>query len=174
MADETKKKTAADKKSAATKKTAAKQTGTRASSARSSATSSKRADVRTAATKRTRRTTGKTAQPKSAQPKSAQNKNRAACRSVAEAQRDCRLTDYDIISDILGSHKSLIKLYGTALCEIASEDLRDIVSCQMAECAEDQFDAFNYMNARGMYPTEPAPVQKVKQTRQKFSGSIRK
>ncbi|MFR6641642.1 MAG: spore coat protein [Christensenellales bacterium] len=83
------------------------------------------------------RTNGKTAQSKSAQ-----NKNRAACRSVAEAQRDCRLTDYDIISDILGSHKSLIKLYGTALCEIASEDLRDIVSCQMAECAEDQFDAF--------------------------------
>ena len=169
MADETKKKTAADKKSTATKKTAAKQTGTRASSARSSATSSKRADGKTTATKRTRRTNGKTAQSKSAQ-----NKTRAACRSVAEAQRDCRLTDYDIISDILGSHKSLIKLYGTALCEIASEDLRDIVSCQMAECAEDQFDAFNYMNARGMYPTEPAPVQKVKQTRQKFSGSIKK
>ena len=173
MADETKKKTAANKKSTAAKTTAVKQTKTRAASAhtaaRASATSSRPANERTAAAKRTR-----TANVKPAQPKTAQNKGRAACKSTVEAQRDCRLTDYDIISDILGSHKSLIKLYGTALCEIASEDLRDIVSCQMAECAEDQFDAFNYMSARGMYPTEPAPVQKVKQARQKFSGSIKK
>lgn len=89
------------------------------------------------------------------------------------AQDQCKLNDYDIISDVLGSHKSLIKLYGTALCEISCEDLRNIVSSKMNECAEDQLDAFLYMNERGMYKTEPAPIQKVKEARQKYCGCIK-
>lgn len=170
MAEETKKKTAATKKTSAAKKTTSGSArASRSASARTSATASKPASA-----KKPSATRNRTAQSKTSQAKQAQNKKQTACRATTEAQRDCKLTDYDIISDILGSHKSLIKLYGTALCEIGSEDLRDLVSCQMAECAEDQFDAFNYMNARGMYPTEPAPVQKVKQARQKFSGSIKK
>jgi spore coat protein CotF len=91
-----------------------------------------------------------------------------------QAQDACKLTDYDIISDVLGSHKNLIKLYGTALCEIGCEDLRSIVEDKMSECAEDQFDAFLYMNARGMYKTEPATVQKVKEARQKFCSTANK
>ena len=35
------------------------------------------------------------------------------------AQDACKLTDKEIISDVLGSHKALIKLYGTALCRNA-------------------------------------------------------
>ena len=43
----------------------------------------------------------------------------------------------------------------------------------MNECACDQLDAFLYMNERGMYKTEPAPIQKVKEARQKFAGTIK-
>lgn len=97
----------------------------------------------------------------------------ARCKATEFAQDQCKLSDYDIISDVLGSHKSLIKLYGTALCEISCEDLRNIVSSKMNECACDQLDAFLYMNERGMYKTEPAPIQKVKEARQKFAGTIK-
>ena len=92
--------------------------------------------------------------------------------SVEMAQECCRLSDYDIISDVLGSHKNLIKLYGTALCETDSEQLRKIINSQMSECAVDQFDAFKYMNDRGMYKVEAAPVQKVKSARTKYCKSI--
>ena len=90
-----------------------------------------------------------------------------------QAQDACKLTDYDIISDVLGSHKNLIKLYGTALCEIGCEDLRSIVESKMSECAEDQYDAFLYMNQRGMYKTEPATEKKVREARQKYAGVIK-
>ena len=95
------------------------------------------------------------------------------CNHHIEAARDnCKLNDYDIISDVLGSHKNLIKLYGTALCETDSENLRKIINTQMTECAVDQYDAFRYMNERGMYKVEPAPVQKVKSAKVKFGKNI--
>ena len=95
------------------------------------------------------------------------------CRATEYAQDCCKLSDYDIISDILSTQKGLIKLYGTALCEVASEDLRNVVSQKMTECAEDQYDAFLYMNERGMYKTEPAPVSKIKQACDKFGKSMK-
>ena len=97
----------------------------------------------------------------------------AKVRATEFAQEQCKLSDYDIISDVLGSHKNLIKLYGTALCEIGCKDLRNVVTSKMTECAEDQLDAFTYMNQGGMYKTEPAPVQKVKEARQRFCGCIK-
>ena len=93
------------------------------------------------------------------------------CNQTEHAQDCCKLSDYDIVSDVLSSHKGLIKLYGTALCEVAEENLRGIIESKMSECAEDQYDAFLYMNSRGMYKTEPAPLQKVKEARQKYAGS---
>ena len=96
------------------------------------------------------------------------------CKATEYAQDCCKLSDYDIISDVLSSQKGLIKLYGTALCEVASEDLRTIVSQKMTECADDQFDAFLYMNERGMYKTEPATVSKIKQACDKFGKSMKK
>lgn len=90
------------------------------------------------------------------------------------AQDNCHLSDFDIVSDVLGGHKNLIKLYGTALCETDSEQLRRIINSQMTECAQDQLDAFRYMNDRGMYKVEPAPVQKVKSARTKYCKCIEK
>ena len=108
---------------------------------------------------------------KSATKKPTTKKN--CCSQTEHAQECCKLSDYDIVSDVLSSHKGLIKLYGTALCEVAEENLRGIIENKMSECAEDQYDAFLYMNSRGMYKTEPAPLQKVKEARQKSAGSTK-
>ncbi len=85
------------------------------------------------------------------------------------AQEMVTLDDVALISDILSSQKNLIKMYGSALCEVSCENLRKVVNKQMSECANDQFDAFLYMNERNQYPTEPAPAQKVVQAKQKFA-----
>lgn len=87
--------------------------------------------------------------------------------ATKKQQNNCELNDFDIISDVLGCQKSLMKLYATALCEIAEEPLRNIVTDKLSECSIDQFDAFNYMHDRGMYVTEQAPSQKIKQAKQK-------
>ena len=89
--------------------------------------------------------------------------------SAEFAQDMTKLDDKAIISDVLSSHKSLVKLYGTALCEVSEEKLRTLVGSQLSECAKDQFDAFLYMNQRNLYPTDPAPAAKVQKARDKFT-----
>ncbi|MBE5730646.1 MAG: spore coat protein [Clostridiales bacterium] len=93
------------------------------------------------------------------------------CETSTEFAQDvCKLSDKEIISDVLGSHKSLVKLYGTALCETSCPKLRTLIDTQLSECAEDQFDAFLYMNERGLYPTDTAPMPKVNQAKKKFTA----
>ena len=99
-------------------------------------------------------------------------KNHKNDKTETACDNNCRLSDYDIISDVLGGHKNLVKLYGTAMLETDNEQLRKIINTQMSECACDQFDAFKYMNDRGMYKTEPAPVQKIKAARTKFGKNV--
>ncbi len=77
------------------------------------------------------------------------------------AQQNCKLDDYDVISDILGCHKSLVKLYADAIIECSDENLRELLHTLMNECAADQFDAFRYMNANGMYETTCAECSDI-------------
>lgn len=93
---------------------------------------------------------------------------------VEAAQDNVILSDFDIASDILGNQKTLIEKYGQAICEISCPTLRKIVSSQMSECASDQLDCFNYMHERGMYKTEAAPANKIKQAKQKYAGVLNK
>lgn len=91
------------------------------------------------------------------------------CDPTIWAQQKCSLDDYEIISDVLGSEKQLVKLYSTALCESAEEPLRDVIRDNLIECAADQYSTFEYMQKRGMYPTEQAPVEKIEQAKQQFT-----
>ncbi len=92
------------------------------------------------------------------------------CSCTEFAQDVCKLSDKEIISDVLGSQKALIKLYGTALCEASCPKLRNLIDNQLSECAEDQYDAFLYMQERGLYPTDTAPMPKINQAKKKFTA----
>ncbi len=85
------------------------------------------------------------------------------------AQKKCALDDYEIISDVLGCEKQLVKLYSTALCESAEEPLRDVIRENLTECAADQYATFEYMQKRGMYKTEQADEEKILQAKQHFT-----
>lgn len=100
---------------------------------------------------------------------SPEDETAATCdNQTTDARCRCALDDYEIISDVLGSEKQLVKLYSTALCESAEEPLRDIFKENLIEAAADQYSTFEYMQKRGMYPTEPAPEDKVTQAKQQF------
>lgn len=85
------------------------------------------------------------------------------------AQEHCKLDDYEIISDVLGSEKEIVKLYSTALCEAAEEPLRDIIRENFDEAAADQYKAFTFMQERGMYQTEQATEEKITEAKQQFT-----
>ena len=77
------------------------------------------------------------------------------------AQQNCRLDDYYIISDVLGCHKTLVKLYADAIIECSDEKLRELLHSLFNECTRDQFAAFNYMNEAGMYETTCADCEQI-------------
>lgn len=90
--------------------------------------------------------------------------------SDTPAQKRCRLDDYEIISDVLGSEKELVKLYGTALCETAEEPLRNVIRDNLDEAAADQYKAFTFMQERGMYKTEQASDENINEAKQQFTS----
>lgn len=88
--------------------------------------------------------------------------------STVNAREKCALDDYEIISDVLGNEKQLVKLYSTALCESAEEPLRNVIRDNLIECAQDQYSTFEYMEKRGLYQTEQAPEAKIAQAKEQF------
>ncbi|MDE6293655.1 MAG: spore coat protein, partial [Clostridiales bacterium] len=96
-----------------------------------------------------------------------------ACGCGTTAQEKCQLDDYEIISDVLGSEKQIVKLYSTALCETAEENLRDIIRDNFTEAAADQYKVFSYMQENGMYKTEQATEEKILEAKQQFTPLCR-
>lgn len=89
-------------------------------------------------------------------------------RRTEKAQERCELDDYEIISDVLGSEKQLVKLYTTALCEASEEPLRNIFKSHIDSAANDQYKAFEFMQQRGMYKTEQASEEVISEAKQQF------
>lgn len=93
----------------------------------------------------------------------------AACDDrTFSAQERCSLDDYEIISDVLGGEKQLVKLYSTALCESSEEPLRNLIKENLMECANDQYATFEYMEKRGLYPTDEAPEEQIVEAKRVF------
>ncbi|MDE5562385.1 MAG: spore coat protein [Clostridiales bacterium] len=96
-----------------------------------------------------------------------------SCGCGESAQEKCQLDDYEIISDVLGSEKEIVRLYSSALCETAEENLRDIIRDNFTEAAADQYKAFSYMQENGMYKTEQASEEDITKAKQQFAPLCR-
>lgn len=100
------------------------------------------------------------------------NETAATCDDLyttCSAQAECSLDDYEIISDVLGAEKQLVKLYSTALCEASEENFRNVLRDNLTECAADQYSTFEYMEKRGMYPTDEASDEDIAKAKQQFT-----
>lgn len=95
------------------------------------------------------------------------------CGTGKSAQEKCQLDDYEIISDVLGSEKEIVRLYSSALCETAEENLRDVIRDNFTEAAADQYKAFSYMQQNGMYKTEQASEEDITKAKQQFAPLCR-
>ncbi|MDE6201113.1 MAG: spore coat protein [Clostridiales bacterium] len=96
-----------------------------------------------------------------------------SCGCGETAQEKCQLDDYEIISDVLGSEKEIVRLYSSALCETAEENLRDVIRANFTEAAADQYKAFSYMQENGMYKTEQASEEDITKAKQQFAPLCR-
>ena len=99
------------------------------------------------------------------------NSNTTGKNDIVEFGADnINLSDEDIATDVLTTQKGLTKRYSTAITEVSCPNLRQLLQNKFSECADDQFDTFEYMNENGLYPTEDAPSQKVAKAAKDFSS----
>jgi len=107
-------------------------------------------------------------------PQTGTNKNKPVQKTIANAVNSefsldqIMLDDASIITDILTTHKTLVKNYSVALTEGSNEKIRKIITTNLSEAANDQFEIFNYMANNNLYPIEPAPPQKLTEAKNKF------
>jgi spore coat protein F len=82
------------------------------------------------------------------------------------------LKEKDLLQDLLVLEKDIVKYYGNYLVEASCPKLRDVVSQNLDDTANDQFGIFNQMQSRGYYPVKDAPEQEVTQAKDKFGNML--
>lgn len=77
--------------------------------------------------------------------------------------------DQAMINDALSSQKFISDGYNTGANEAAAMAVKDTLMSLLEDEHNIQHDLFSQMQKRGWYKTEPAPQQKIDETRTKFS-----
>lgn len=78
------------------------------------------------------------------------------------------LNEKDSLQDMLTLEKGLVKMYGTAITEGASNGFRTLVKEHWQGAVSDQFDVFLQMTEHGYYRVESAPEDTLQEQREKF------
>ena len=89
-----------------------------------------------------------------------------------KAKSEYTLNERDSLVDLLNSEKQLVKLYGTALTEASTKQLRSLLRTQFAEAAEDQFSVFEQMQQHDYYAPKPADKAIVDQKKDDFGSAL--
>ena len=84
------------------------------------------------------------------------------------SQANLHLTDQDRMEDMIAQEKYLISAYSTFIPEATCPQLRQILTSNFNDCAQNQFALFDKMAQMGWYPTKTAPKPDVDTARQKF------
>ena len=80
------------------------------------------------------------------------------------------MTERELLTDLLHTEKDMAKTYAGSITESASQQLRQILTRHMTECAEDQLCVFNEMQKRNLYPTKPAQQQEIQSAKQNMQN----
>jgi len=75
----------------------------------------------------------------------------------------------EMLNDILNSEKQIASTYTTAITEASCENLRKVLTKNMQDCCDDQYQVFDRMRTLGFYQTKQADSTDVEQAKQKFS-----
>ena len=77
------------------------------------------------------------------------------------------LSEQDMMQDMLSEEKTLLSNYGTFIPEAACPQLRQVLTQNFTDCAQNQYDIFDRMNQLGWYPTKAAQAAEVSAARDK-------
>ncbi len=88
------------------------------------------------------------------------NQNKQACESW---------DDRCMVSDLLDTAKHIATEYGSYIIEGSSQPLRQVLTTNLDETFNDQFQIFQQMQQRGWYQTKPAQQPDVQTAKQKFT-----
>ncbi len=78
--------------------------------------------------------------------------------------------DQAMINDALSSQKFISEGYNSGANEAATPTVKNTLMSLLEDEHSIQHDLFSQMQKRGWYQTEPAPQQKIDETRTKFGS----
>ena len=82
------------------------------------------------------------------------------------------MDDRQIMENILLTTKGACDLYMHGTIESPTANVHQAFSTALNDSLCMQDEIYKQMSAKGWYPTEQAPQQKITQVRQKFSGQM--
>ncbi len=77
--------------------------------------------------------------------------------------------DQRMVGDLLDTTKHIATVYGSYIIEGSCPNLRQVMTANMNETLNDQFQIFQQMQQRGWYQTKPAQQPDIQAARQKFT-----
>lgn len=76
------------------------------------------------------------------------------------------MTEKELLTDLLNQEKQLVKDYAGNITESSCMHLRQVLTSNLSECSQDQFQIFDQMRQRNMYPVKDAQDQEVQTAKQ--------
>jgi len=77
--------------------------------------------------------------------------------------------DQHMVGDLLDTAKHIASSYGNYIIEGSNPQIRQVLTTNMDEMLNDQFQIFEQMQQRGWYQTKPAQEPDVQTAKQKFT-----
>ena len=80
-----------------------------------------------------------------------------------------KMTEKELMTDLLSSEKFLTGVYNTYCCEAATSTVKSALMSLLQDVHRMQEEIFGEMNSRGWYQLEKAEEQKITSVKLKFS-----
>ena len=80
-----------------------------------------------------------------------------------------KMTEKEMMTDLLSSEKFLTGVYNTYCCEAATSNVKSTLMSLLQDVHRMQEESFGEMSSRGWYQLEKAEEQKLNSEKQKFS-----
>lgn len=84
------------------------------------------------------------------------------------SQPTIQLSEKDILNDLLIQEKHMSSAYSTYVTEASCPNLRSLLTQNLTDIFNEQYQVFDTMRQKGMYQTKDAQTQDVQQAKQQF------
>lgn len=85
-----------------------------------------------------------------------------------QGHQQANLSEQELLNDLIMQEKQITGAYATYIAEASCPNLRNILTQNMNEAFQGQYQVFDIMRKKGLYPTKDAQQQDVQQAKQKF------